>query len=349
MNLATKVHQQQIHDLIQTLRYEAGLSKRITAHLRGLEKDLLGAYLNAGDITSQRKLKALLDEARAAIADRYDAAKGLYDDEIPKLAEIGANKAVAALNGAIKVDIFSMSLTTDQINTIASDVLIQGAPSAEWWGLQEAETLRKFKNAVRGGMLRGATGDEMAREVRDLMQTSMRNAQTLVRTSVITVNNAAHEAAYEANADLMEGIQWLSTLDSRTTLICMGLDGLTWDMQKNPIGHDKTFPGPTAHWGCRSTQLPITKSWEQLAREAHGNSTLAKQLDAMSPSTRASMDGQVSAKTTYEDWLSTRPEAMQKEILGPARYRLLESGKLKLSDLTDMRGNELTLKELARL
>lgn len=219
MNLATKVHQQQIHDLIQTLRYEAGLSKRITAHLRGLEKDLLGAYLNAGDITSQRKLKALLDEARAAIADRYDAAKVVYDDEIPQLAEIGANKAVAALNGAIKVDIFSMSLTKDQIEAIASDVLIQGAPSAEWWGLQEAETLRKFKNAVRGGMLRGATGDEMAREVRDLMQTSMRNAQALVRTSVITVNNAAHEAAYEANADLMEGTQWMATLDPRTCLV----------------------------------------------------------------------------------------------------------------------------------
>lgn len=95
--------------------------------------------------------------------------------------------------------------------------------------------------------------------------------------------------------------------------------------------------------------LPVTKSWEQLAREAHGNSTLAKKLDAMSPGTRASMDGQVSAKTTYEDWLSTRPEAMQRQILGPARYRLLESGKLKLADLTDMRGNELTLKELRAL
>lgn len=342
MNLATKVHQQQIHDLIQTLRYEAGLSKRITAHLRGLEKDLLGAYLNAGDITSQRKLKALLDEARAAIADRYDAAKGVYDDEIPQLTEIGANKAVAALNGAIKVDIFSMSLTKDQIEAIASDVLIQGAPSAEWWSLQEAETLRKFKNAVRGGMLRGATGDEMAREVRDLMQTSMRNAQALVRTSVITVNNAAHEAAYAANADLMAGVQWMATLDPRTCSACGGLDGKEW-----PWGDP--HPSPSLHFGCRCMLLPVTKSWEQLAREAGGNTDLARKLDAMSPGTRASMDGQVSAKTTYEDWLSTRPEAMQKQILGPARYRLLESGKLKLSDLTDMRGNELTLKELAKL
>lgn len=342
MNLATKVHQQQIHDLIQTLRYEAGLSKRITAHLRGLEKDLLGAYLNAGDITSQRKLKALLDEARAAIADRYDAAKGVYDDEIPQLAEIGANKAVAALNGAIKVDIFSMSLTKDQIEAIASDVLIQGAPSAEWWSLQEAETLRKFKNAVRGGMLRGATGDEMAREVRDLMGVSMRNAQALVRTSVITVNNAASMAAYQDNADILNGTIIYATLDPRTCSFCGGQDQVKYKI-------DEPHKSPSFHFGCRCFEAAWTKSWEQLAREAHGNSTLAKKLDQIDPGTRASMDGQVSAKTTYEDWLSTRPEAMQRQILGPARYRLLESGKLKLSDLTDMRGNELTLKELAKL
>lgn len=95
--------------------------------------------------------------------------------------------------------------------------------------------------------------------------------------------------------------------------------------------------------------LPVTKSWEELAREAHGNSTLAKQLDKMSGATRASMDGQVADSTTYEDWLRSKSPEFQKGILGPARYRLLESGKLKLSDLTDMSGNELTLKELAAL
>ena len=106
---------------------------------------------------------------------------------------------------------------------------------------------------------------------------------------------------------------------------------------------------PSLHWGCRCMILPITKSWETLAREAHGNSTLAKKLDQMPGSTRASMDGQVAAGTTYEDWLGARSPEMRQEILGPARYRLLQSGKLSLRDLTDQRGNELTLKQLAAL
>ena len=342
LNLATQLHDQGIHDAIQVLRYEAGLSRRVLSHLRGLEKDLLGAYLNAGDITSQRKLKALLEEARSAIEDRFGAAQGVFDEEIPQFASIQAGKAVDALNGVVKVDIFRMTLTQDQVEAIASDTLIQGAPSAEWWAGQEADTLFKFKNVVRSGMMRGATGDEMAREVRDMMGVSMRNAQALVRTSVITVNNSAHMAAYEANSDIIEGVTWCSTLDPRTCASCGALDSKTWKL-------GESHPVPSLHWGCRCVILPQTKSFEQLASEAGGNTELARKLDQMSEGTRASMNGQVAASTTYEDWLSSRSPAMQQKILGPARYRLLQSGKLMLRDLTDMRGHELTLKELAAL
>lgn len=341
-NLATQIHYQAIEDAIQVLRYEAGLSRRVLAHLRGLEKDLLGEYLNAGNPTSRRALKRLLDDARAAIADRFGAAQGVYDEEIPQFTSIQANRLIDGLNGLVKVDIFRMSLTADQVNAIASDVLIQGAPSAEWWAAQEEDIMFKFKNIVRQGMTEARTGDEMARTVRDLMGTSMRNAQSLVRTSVITVNNAAHEAMYQANSDIINGETWVSTLDPRTCVACGALDGVTWKL-------GESHPAPSLHWACRCSLTAKPKSWEQLAREAHGNSTLAKKLDQMDGATRASMDGQVSAAVRYEDWLASKPEAFQREILGPARYRLLESGKLTLRDLTDQRGNELTLKELARL
>ena len=332
MNLATQIHDLSIHDTIQTLRYEAGLSRRVVAHLRGLEKDLLGAYLNAPDITSQKKLAALLSEAREAIADRYDAAQGVYDDEIPRFANVQAGKLIDGLNGLVKVDIFRNSMTADQAKAIASDVLIEGAPSADWWAAQEADVLFKFKNIVRSGMTEARTGDEMARAVRDLMGTEMRNAQALVRTSVITVNNAAHEAMYQANSDIIKGVQWISTLDPRTCSACGALDGQTWKL-------DESHPTPSLHWACRCATIPLTCSWEEL--------TGIKGLDDMPAGTRASMDGQVSSKIDYEEWLASKSPEFQKEILGPARYRLLESGKLTLRDLTDQRGNELTLKQLA--
>ena len=101
-----------------------------------------------------------------------------------------------------------------------------------------------------------------------------------------------------------------------------------------------SHPVPSLHWGCRCSIIPVTRSWEEL--------TGIKGLDDIPPGTRASMDGQVSDKMTYEDWLKDQPDERRREILGPARAKLLDQGRLTLRDLTDQRGNELTLAELRR-
>lgn len=62
----------------------------------------------------------------------------------------------------------------------------------------------------------------------------------------------------------------------------------------------------------------------------------------------ASMDGQVASSTTYLEWLGRQDAATKADILGPGRARLLESGKISLSDLVDQRGNELTLADLRK-
>ena len=344
MNVPDHFHDAALHDLIRALRYEAGLSSRVVAHLRGLEKDLLAALADAGTVTSQRRLRQLLSEARDAIADRIDGAQGQMD-ELPGFAKVQSGAAAAALNGVFGTEI-AKEITTAQAKAIASEVLIEGAPSAEWWSLQESDILQKFKNVVRGGMSTGATGDQMAREVRDMMGTSMRNAQTLVRTSVLTVNNAAHLAVYENNLDLVQGLQWLSTLDARTTPICRALDGCRWKYPDMEPMDGKTFPGPTAHWGCRSTQIPWLVSWEEMAKRMGGDTKIGRAVDEMSASTRASMDGQVSDKLTYETWLKGKSVAFQEDVLGPERFRLWNAGKLSLADMVDQSGHELTLAQL---
>lgn len=331
MNLSDRIHDRTVRDTLQVLRYEAGLSRRVLAHLRGLERDLKAALADAGDIRTKKRLNALLKEAQEAIQDRYTGAQGVYDEEAPQFVSAQAETMRATLNGLVKVDIFRHSLTTEQIQAIASDTLITGAPSAEWWADQTGDTLTKFTRIVRMGMLQGQTGDEMAREVRDMMGTRMRNAQALVRTSVITTNNAAHMALYEANADVLKGVQWSATLDTRTCQECGALDGQTWEMgDKHPM--------PSLHFGCRCTLLPVTKSFEEL--------TGIKGLDDIPESTRASMNGQVASSMTYLDWLGRQDAATKADILGPGRARLLEAGKISLSDLVDQRGNELTLGQI---
>lgn len=348
-------HDRALEDVIQTLRFEAGLGGRVGAHFKGIERDLLAALAALGNdpgAASQRRYKAVLKEAKDAIGDRLGAAADLMGKELRGFATLKTDSAVTLLNQAIGVELASGAFTTEQLAAIASDVLIEGAPSAEWWALQETEILRKFTNVVRDGMTNSRTIQQMAREVRELMGTSTRNAQILVRTSVLSVNNSSHLAVFEQNLDLIKGVAWVSTLDARTTPICQALDGLRWDFEDGrlvPVGHNKQFPGPTAHWGCRSTQIPVTRSWEELARAAGGDPETARVLDQMTPSDRASMDGPVSGGLTYETWLKGKDEAFQREVLGPARFRLWRKGKLTLGDLTNQAGHELTLDELAAL
>jgi hypothetical protein len=59
---------------------------------------------------------------------------------------------------------------------------------------------------------------------------------------------------------------------------------------------------------------------------------------------RASVDGPVSAKTTWRDWLSKQPDNVVRDILGPTRFQLYKQGMAVTSFVAD--GKTLTLNQL---
>lgn len=71
--------------------------------------------------------------------------------------------------------------------------------------------------------------------------------------------------------------------------------------------------------------------------------------DEYGPGTRASMDGQVAADTTFADFLKRKGEPIQNQILGPTRAKLWRDGKLKLEDFIKSDGSVLTLDELRKV
>jgi hypothetical protein len=77
---------------------------------------------------------------------------------------------------------------------------------------------------------------------------------------------------------------------------------------------------------CRCLYVPYLKGFEDI------------------PGERAAMNGPVSDKMTYADWLAQQNGAVQREILGPARYKMYQEGMKITSFVPD--GRLLTLKEL---
>jgi hypothetical protein len=124
---------------------------------------------------------------------------------------------------------------------------------------------------------------------------------------------------------------------------------MSWDLDGNPLEGTKIpFPGaPPWHFNCRSTLVPIVKSWADLSSgSAVSKSKLQKLEDALPESTQSSMDGQVAGELTYEQWLKSKPEEFQIEVLGRGKHSLWLQGKITLAQLVDQNGDSLTLAEL---
>lgn len=185
----------------------------------------------------------------------------------------------------------------------------------------------------------GAAPDPVAPGEQGILKTSAANARALVHSSVQAVANAARLASFQQNADLIECLVWLSTLDSHTCLLCAMRDLHEYSLHdQEPINHTHEWAGgPGAiHFSCRCVLSTRTKSFKDLGIE----------LDEPGESTRPSDGGAVSSKMNFASFLASKDKAWRAEYLGPGRAEMYEAGKITLNDLMNLKGRKLTLEQL---
>lgn len=370
-----------ISDTVNLLRFSAGAQRRVLAYLEVLRVDLkrkLEDYDLGGMDPNRPKYKradTLLKQVNKTIKTRMLQASKQLKSELIDLAPVMADATVQAINGAFQTEIASVQLTPAFLRAVSSDVMIQGGPAKAWWSKQSTDLQSSFAQQIRLGMGAGESNAQIVKRIiggrtgtkvvevegkkqliptfsGGIMDTSRRNAETLVRTATATTTAAMRQEVYAQNQDVLRGQQLIVTLDNRTTPICRARSGGAWDFDGNPLPESAVqtkFPGsPPYHYNCRSILVPITKSWEQLAEEGGASKEVVKALKGVGEAkfTQSSMDGQVAGDLTYEGWLKTKPASFQREVLGDGRYELWKKDKLSLSEMVDQSGNELTLEEL---
>jgi SPP1 gp7 family putative phage head morphogenesis protein len=188
----------------------------------------------------------------------------------------------------------------------------------------------QFLQVLRDGFALGRTSPQIVNDIKDHVSLKKDQVKTLIRTGTNHLAVQARNETLKENADILEGYQWVATLDSRTTFICMSRDGLIYPISDNP----ERSPKPPAHFGCRSTIVPKVKKEFELDVEG--------QRGAVGSSGR----GVVSAKLNYEQWLRKQSKEFQIEVLGKERQRLFAQQRLPLSRFIDSDGRTLTLQEL---
>lgn len=314
------------------------------------------------ETVSYRKSQALFRLTDKLIQQKYGRIAREHQSMLIDLVEYEADRTRQVVNRQVGVAMLSVGVPESVLKALVNDDLVEGRPAKEWWR-QQSDTLRgRFQHTIRQGIFAGETLDQLKQRVRGtkarqfqdgIMAITSRNAEALIRTSVQSVANAARHATFKANEDVMAGFQALVTLDTRTSEICMARSGYAWDLDGRPLNEEtkEAFPGPPPwHFNCRTVLVPVLKSWAQLQREAQQDEALGKKLDnieaKIGKGTQASMDGQVSADLTYEQWLETKSEDVQIEVLGRGRWQLWRRGLITLADLLDQRGRAVTLDAL---
>lgn len=256
----------------------------------------------------------------------------------------------AAVQGAAQT--FSLTAAQGAVITLPNGQVVQKA----FRGIAEDQAAL-FGQVVRQGLLTGETTDEIARRlkgrlkfgdigplsVKQLKQaggqlTNMANSQvqTLVRTSINQVANAASQQVYEANQDITKKYRYVATLDTRTSAICRALDGREFEYGKGPT--------PPQHFNCRSTTVAVI-DYDELGfippREGK----------------RAAQGGMVPANESYGQWLydgdSKIGRARQAEVLGskaPYFRKLSEKygPKDAIAKFVRDDGSEVTLEQLRK-
>lgn len=345
-------------------RFAVDLQNRILPILSRVERQLVAEIAEidptGGRTDDSRKARkeALLKQTRGTIATGYSSIKKTVGDDLQDIAKLSDTAGRKIVNDAIGVEIMTVAIAPEQLRALADGTMIQGAVVKDHWDRQSEDLRRKFQDRVQDGFIRGEPSTEIINRVRGtkargytdgIMIGTKNAAATLVRTSVQTVANAARMEVFKGNEDIVGATVWNSVLDNRTTTQCRARSGLRWNLKGEPIGHSIAFIVPPAHFSCRSTLVAQLKPWSEIS-DAVENAVRAKspksQVDDRVKGIQASMGGPVSADLNYEEWLRTQSLSMQLEVLGPAKHKLWQDGKITFRDLVDQRGNPLTLAEI---
>jgi SPP1 gp7 family putative phage head morphogenesis protein len=281
--------------------------------IHALMVQLTGIWRYAVDRAVQTLQTSLVDFATLELIEVPQALQALLDRARVPLQE--SEEEAGALTGRVSATFEQVPVA--QIAQLLTSPL-GGAFFAQSFGDLSVQVLIQLRNALSLGLLQGQGIPAVVRAVMSVMETSRWKAERIVRSEYGRVAGQAAQVQFKQNERLLRGVRWLATLDQRTCIQCGDLDGREWD---DPA--QAPVPVLSTHPSCRCVISPVIKGLPGVE---------------FPTSTRASMDGQVSAKLTYKDWFTQQDAEFQRGVLGPTRYRLWKNGALKLGDFSTATG-----------
>ena len=269
------------------------------------------------------------------------------------------------------------------LGRVVSYSLSNGKTLNQWFeNIAESDFFR-LQSFIQNGFSSGMTIQEMISGIigtaegnylDGIFNTTRNEAENIARTLCNGIANSAKLAFYQANDDVITGVEILSTLDGRTCPICASLD-----RKRYKLG--ESHPSLPLHNRCRCVLLPVTPASDfadeqrpmanaDFMAEAKRNYSAKypdKKFDDLATSTKkkyyykamreyeertgkpayTQSDGAVSFRDYFNEHMT---EQQRKDWLGPERYKLWKKGGLKLDKfIPPYPQKRMTVEELKKL
>lgn len=165
-----------------------------------------------------------------------------------------------------------------------------------------------------------------------------REAITVARTYFQTANVTAMQVLYEQNQDVVKKWKWSATLEhgyrqsgNGTCLYCASMDGREWN-----VGEGPAIP---AHPRCRCFPVAQTVTFREIGFDIDEFKEVARPWTER-PDIPVDEGGRNIInygfhKGDYATWFESLGKKAQVNALGPGRYELWKSGRVKFKDFAD--------------
>jgi SPP1 gp7 family putative phage head morphogenesis protein len=332
--VTTSVEELVLRRAAQLRRYENDLEARVRRildmHFTRIEQLLLRqdpTQVSAG--WQRARLEALFRRANEILSDAFGDVNVAVRGDLKELGGIAAKRTAletAAIAKSVALDWQPMRIPSRRLlAAIATTDPVQGAPLRLWWAQQLGRAQLAVRREIQLGMIRREPIEAIVRRIRGrvirtvgnqrvlaggVLETSVREATTIVRTAVNEIYNRSARLALEENADFIWGMEWVCVLDERTCLACGNLDGMRWRLD------DPSQVIPPLHPNDRCTLIAVFEEGAPRRRES------------------------------YPAWFARQTPERQRRILGKSRFALYQQGEVTFSDLVSRDHRTLTLAEL---
>lgn len=341
VNANTKIYDKAIDRAAMIRLYERRLQGKVSVVLDGhevrVDKLIREANLSAGGFSRLRE--AIDQELQRTHRETFNVTSSSLMDLVSDQVSYAYQNLEATLGKIWRTERPQKRVSED---IVLQKPLIEDRTLAQGWAGVSASEKKRIEAVIRKGIAEGKTLDDIALEVRkgNVNKITRFQSRALVTTAITSVTAQADHQVYQANEKALAGWQYVAVLDARTTPLCSHRDGHIY-----PISD--TAHLPPAHFHCRSTTVPVTKSWSDLAQLESVAQVRRTNIEKLSKKDIAFYDGQTPMRESYNDWLARQSPEIQLRHLGDyQRVELFRSGELTVDKFSNPEGNSIGLREL---